>query len=696
MFFNSLKGVDILDAKKRIVFFILPGLDNFIDDIIRYLSQKYDTKKVIVNHYDQIDEEMKKADICWFEWCDPLVAYGSKLEMAKDKKIICRLHSYESFTNYIYQVNWSNVDKVIFVAEHIKRFVLSKIFIPQDKVYVIPNGIDLSKQEYKERKKGFNIAYVGYINFKKGPMLLLHAFKKIFDTDNRYKLHIAGTFDEERYRLYFNQMIKEFGLEKNIIFYGWQKDINKWLEDKNYLICTSVLESQGLGIMEAMSKGIRPLIHNFVGAKEVYPEKYVWSSLDDIVNMLSDEKYSSIEYRNFIENNYSISDTNHKIISEIIEGKDKKTQQNHNLIKLNSEISLYNNKIINTQGELVYSHSNIEKEITVVTPIYNGEIFLENIFNSIASQTIKNKVEWILVDDKSTDNSLNKCVSLAEKNKDKIGNIKIYSLDKNSGAIYALKFGFNMAETNYIGWISVDDLYVDADKLEQDLYLLKNKNYDIVFSNKMILGTNITHGALYNMDNNILSLMQSDNTMKKIAYLSYSNPINGSSLIFSKEAYKKCGGFDTSLVSVDGDWDLLSKAILLNLKFIHDDKTVFNTSHPNQTSKSTIKMIVGSNITRLRILNLLKKYGNMKDFLKFIEEFNWLNDSCLNIRPIFSYHLIKLNKDILKDIGNNFAYKMENTFYKEDLQNIFEKSIELMDSESFSEFYKNINLIKGM
>ncbi|HID0781937.1 TPA: glycosyltransferase [Clostridium botulinum] len=98
---------------------------------------------------------------------------------------------------------------------------MSKVFIPQNKVYVIPNGIDLSKQEFKERKKGFNIAYVGYINFKKGPMLLLHAFKKIFDTDNRYKLHIAGTFDEERYRLYFNQMIKELGLEKNIIFYGW-------------------------------------------------------------------------------------------------------------------------------------------------------------------------------------------------------------------------------------------------------------------------------------------------------------------------------------------------------------------------------------------------------------------------------------------------------------------------------------------
>ncbi|WP_423739025.1 glycosyltransferase [Clostridium botulinum] len=183
-----------MEAKKKIVFFILPGLDNFINDIIEYLSQEYDTKKVIVNHYDQIDEEMKKADICWFEWCDPLVAYGSKLEVAKYKKIICRLHSYEAFTSYIYEVNWGNVDKVIFVAEHIKRFVLSKVFIPEEKVYVIPNGIDLSKQEFKERKKGFNIAYVGYINFKLSYFFKYHIFSlyknilKLSNNPNKTKL----------------------------------------------------------------------------------------------------------------------------------------------------------------------------------------------------------------------------------------------------------------------------------------------------------------------------------------------------------------------------------------------------------------------------------------------------------------------------------------------------------------------------
>ncbi len=681
-----------MQSKKRIVFFVLPGLDSFIDSIIESLSHIYHTKKVIVNNYNQINTEMESADICWFEWCDSLIVYGSKLPIAKDKKIVCRLHSYEAFTNYIYGVNFENVDKIIFVAEHIKRLVLSKIFIPEHKVSVIPNGINLSMHEYKEREKGFNIAYVGYINFKKGPMLLMHAFKKIFDSDSRYILHIAGTFDDDRYRLYFNQMIKEFNLENNVIFYGWQKDIDKWLEDKNYLICTSVLESQGLGIMEAMSKGIRPLIHNFVGAKEIYPKKCVWSSLEDLVNMLSDEEYSSIDFRNYIKDNYSIEYTNKRIIDEIIEGETIKNKGNPNLISLKSEIDLYYNRTINTKGKLIYSHNNKEKEITIVTPIYNGENFIENIFESISKQTINNKLEWILVDDKSTDDSLNKCIELAKNNKDKIGTIKIYSLDENSGAIYALKFGFNKAKTNYIGWISVDDAYVDNDKLEVDLNLLKNENYDITFSNKMILGTNITQGALYNIDDNILKLLKSDNRMKKIAYLSYSNPINGSSLVFSKEAYKKCGGFDTSLVSVDGDWDLLSKSALLNLKFTHDDKTVFNTSHTNQTSKNTTKMIVGSTITRLRILNLLERKGNMKSFLNILNEFGWLNDRYLSIRPIFSYHLVLLNKNTLKNVEDNFVYRTENTFNKKDLQDIFNKSIELMDSKSFSDFYKNIDL----
>ena len=42
-------------------------------------------KKIIVNNYSQIDNGMEWADICWFEWCDELIEYGSKHKLSRDK-----------------------------------------------------------------------------------------------------------------------------------------------------------------------------------------------------------------------------------------------------------------------------------------------------------------------------------------------------------------------------------------------------------------------------------------------------------------------------------------------------------------------------------------------------------------------------------------------------------------------------------
>ena len=69
------------------IFFVKQGLDSFLPDIIEGLSDEYETRKIIINELNQIDEGMKWADICWFEWCDELVIYGSQLELAKEKRI---------------------------------------------------------------------------------------------------------------------------------------------------------------------------------------------------------------------------------------------------------------------------------------------------------------------------------------------------------------------------------------------------------------------------------------------------------------------------------------------------------------------------------------------------------------------------------------------------------------------------------
>ncbi|ENH98399.1 group 1 glycosyltransferase [Gracilibacillus halophilus YIM-C55.5] len=198
------------------------------------------------------------------------------------------------------------MNKVIFVSSFLKNYVLdNEKSLKEEKTVVIPNGVNLSKYKFKDRNHGFKIAHIGFINFKKGPMLLLQAFKTIYDLDNRYTLHIAGEFQQIRYVLYYQQMINEMGLENNVYFEGWQEDIDDWLDDKNYILTSSVLESQHMSVMEAMSKGIKPLVHNFVAAKEIYDNEYIWTNVNDIIELLRTE-YESHNYYNFVKMNYSL------------------------------------------------------------------------------------------------------------------------------------------------------------------------------------------------------------------------------------------------------------------------------------------------------------------------------------------------------------------------------------------------------
>ncbi len=329
---HGVKNDKIEEGRGKIAFIVKLGAESFLDTFITELSKEYEIIKISIKtneDFKLIDKWMYWADICWFEWCDELIIYGSKLEIAKKRKIVCRLHSYEAFSRYPFQVNWNNVDMIIFVAENIQKYVTERYRIDKDKTTIIPNGVDIDTWTFKERNHGFNVAYVGYVNYKKGPMLLLHTFKAIYDRDNRYKFYIAGRYQDNRYALYYQQMVKEFGLENNIFFQGWQDDLDNWLEDKNYILCTSVLESQNMSVMQAMAKGIKPIIHNFVGADGIYPRKYLWNTIDEAVGMITEAGYESSEYEQFVQDNYSLQkqlETINSMIQKLIT-EDKKIRE---------------------------------------------------------------------------------------------------------------------------------------------------------------------------------------------------------------------------------------------------------------------------------------------------------------------------------------------------------------------------------
>jgi len=167
-------------SQAKIAVLCLPGWESFLCDIVDYLKTKYDVRTCFSDNMREVESAIRWADIVWLEWAHELaVSVTNHPALLEGKRVICRLHSYEALAGYPQKIKWENVHDLIFVAEHIKQIVQNQIPSIGRRVrciHVISNGIDLNKFPFKERKKGKNLAFLGSVNYKKGPMLLFHAF----------------------------------------------------------------------------------------------------------------------------------------------------------------------------------------------------------------------------------------------------------------------------------------------------------------------------------------------------------------------------------------------------------------------------------------------------------------------------------------------------------------------------------------
>ena len=307
---NRLSNRLLAFERPKLAFLCAPGMQNFLDDIVRHFEVDYEVCTCFDGSNKTLNEVVAWADIIWVEWANELaVALTRGLPLMANKRVICRLHSYEAFAPSLQQIKWERIDDLIFVAPHIRDYTLQQLPGLDQKVkriQVVPNGIDLKRFAPIDRKPGKNLAFLGYINYKKGPMLLLHAFAELHRQDPSYRLFLGGTFQDDRYKLYFQQMVREMDLGDRVVFDGWIDDVPAWLADKHYIVSTSVLEAHPVGIMEAMACGVKPIVHNFVGAQNIFDSSHLWNSIGEFVAMVRSRDYDSRAYRAFIETNYSL------------------------------------------------------------------------------------------------------------------------------------------------------------------------------------------------------------------------------------------------------------------------------------------------------------------------------------------------------------------------------------------------------
>jgi len=219
-----------------------------------------------------------------------------------DARVIVCLRSYEFFTNAPAQVNWANVDGLVFVAPHVRRLAEEKFgSFTEPEVTTILDGIDLNRFAFRERAPGKRIAWVGFLNHKKNVPLLLECAARL----RGYEFHVAGRFQDERLRLYVERYVELNDLA-NFTLHGWVEDMPSFLDDKHFILSTSLWEGTHVAVMEGMAMGLRPLIHAWTGADEVYEARWTWRNAAELEALLRDGPYQPAEYRRFAEQHFDV------------------------------------------------------------------------------------------------------------------------------------------------------------------------------------------------------------------------------------------------------------------------------------------------------------------------------------------------------------------------------------------------------
>ena len=294
---------------------------HFIKDLVPALSDEFDIKGVKFDGLNTSDSwftprwhAAMESDIVWIEWADgemfQILAHCP--ETFGNKKIILRLHRYELFTPRTLQgiaalskESIERIDKLVFVSKTVQQIGIGKFPWMSDSV-VIPNLIDHTKFPFHGREKGLNIMMLGRMSYVKNLPLALSMFHELWKKDSRYNLHLVGNISDPELVYYIENFVMK-AANPNIYYHGQidNDKLPKFMENMNYILSSSVFESQGMGILEAMCCGLKPLVFNFPGALDTFPMQCLWIDLEQFRRSIT-YSHGSEFYHNWVVAKYSI------------------------------------------------------------------------------------------------------------------------------------------------------------------------------------------------------------------------------------------------------------------------------------------------------------------------------------------------------------------------------------------------------
>jgi len=439
------------EPPKALKIAVLPHQNNlsFMGEILARMRATHEVRVVDCKDQQGIAEALMSADVCWIEWATDFAVRVTALP--RRCKTILRLHSFEAFCSSAAQIHWEKVDDLVLVSPYIRDVLKDRVPDIERKVrtHVVPNCIDLNKFHLQDRPRGKRIAFVGALRPAKNIPFLLQCFREIHAADPEYTLHVAGDlFGRELHCnelcYYVEHMEKALGIQGCVRFYGHVEDICTWLDDKDFILSASIREGHPVNVVEGMAKGLKPVIHNYPGARGTYRDEWIFDTAQACRDIVLAPDFDRQEYRAFAAQHWSTE----KVLPQIdalLQGSSGVTvsKDSHRVTTPAEKTPL---------GAMGCASASTPK-VSIVTACYNAEEFLVECLDSILAQTMSDW-ELFLIDDASTDGTRR----IIEEYAGRDARIKPYCFDDNRGPYVRRNFAIERANAPFIVIHDADDI----------------------------------------------------------------------------------------------------------------------------------------------------------------------------------------------------------------------------------------------
>ena len=166
-----------------------------------------------------------------------------------------------------------NINRVLFryfnvvpvaLSKEIQRTIQEVYGLPDNRIPVVFNGIDLSRCIVKEsyaRKDTFTVLHIGRFMDVKNHELLLRSFARFKGQHSDARLQLLGDGELKENMM---QLAGQLNITDAVEFAGLQSNVYPWLHNADVFILPSKFEGMPMTLIEAMGTGL-PIIASNVG-----------------------------------------------------------------------------------------------------------------------------------------------------------------------------------------------------------------------------------------------------------------------------------------------------------------------------------------------------------------------------------------------------------------------------------------------